>query len=153
VHAKGEWVILTAADVRKEIDLTPPRASVPESAGLPEPVCPQGVVSSEGAGFEEPAGPGESPLDEGLTQLRQMQITSRFTTARYSRSAASGIPEQMLMARLGHRDSDMVRHYYHLSQDEARKQMAKIPFLSAPDDVGEQRQRPPKKKLERDEGG
>jgi transposase InsO family protein len=71
VHAEGERVILTGADGRKEIDLTPPRASVPESAGLPEPVCPQGVVSSEGAGFEEPADPGESPLDEGLTKLRQ----------------------------------------------------------------------------------
>jgi transposase InsO family protein len=71
VHAEGERVILTAADGRKEIDLTPPRATMPESAGLPEPVCPQGVVSGEGAGFEEPPGPGESPLDEGLTQLRQ----------------------------------------------------------------------------------
>jgi len=72
VHAEGERVILTAADGRKEIDLIPPRAAVPESAGFPEPVCPQGVVSSEGAGLEEPAGPGESPLDEGLTQLRQV---------------------------------------------------------------------------------
>jgi hypothetical protein len=71
VHAEGERVILTAAAGRKEIDLTPPRASVPEPAGFPEPICPQGVVSSAGAGFEEPAGPGESPLDEGLTQLRQ----------------------------------------------------------------------------------
>jgi integrase len=46
-----------------------------------------------------------------------------------SMSADNDVPEQMLMAWLGHRDSEMIRHYYHLRQDEARKQMARIPFL------------------------
>lgn len=31
-----------------------------------------------------------------------------------SMSADSGIPEQMLMSFLGHRDSEMIRHYYHM---------------------------------------
>ncbi|HEY7327792.1 MAG TPA: tyrosine-type recombinase/integrase [Gemmataceae bacterium] len=46
-----------------------------------------------------------------------------------SMSADHDVPEQLLMSWLGHRDSDMIRHYYHLHQDEARRQMAKIPFL------------------------
>ncbi|HLJ97482.1 MAG TPA: hypothetical protein VKU02_30260, partial [Gemmataceae bacterium] len=57
------------------------------------------------------------------------------------------VPEQLLMAWLGHQDSEMIRHYYHLRHDEARRQMAKIPFLgkqegdSVPDGVDEQRPR------------
>jgi transposase InsO family protein len=70
VHAEGERVILTGADGRQEIDLTPPRATASAARPLPEPVCPQGTVSSEGPGFEEPLGPGESPLDEGIERLR-----------------------------------------------------------------------------------
>jgi integrase len=50
-----------------------------------------------------------------------------------SMSADNDVPEQMLMAWLGHRDSEMIRHYYHLRQDESHKQIAKIPFLSQPD--------------------
>jgi integrase len=46
-----------------------------------------------------------------------------------SMSADNEVPEQMLMTWLGHRDSEMIRHYYHMRQDEARKQMAKNPFL------------------------
>jgi hypothetical protein len=69
VHTEGERVILTGADGRQEIDLMPPRASEP-AAPLPAPVCPQGVVTSEGPGFEEPPAPGESPLDAGLEELR-----------------------------------------------------------------------------------
>jgi integrase len=49
-------------------------------------------------------------------------------------SADSGVPEQMLMAWLGHRDSEMIRHYYHLRQEEARAHMARVPFLSEPPD-------------------
>jgi integrase len=44
-------------------------------------------------------------------------------------SANSGVSEQVLMTWLGHRDSKMVRHYYHLHQDEAKRQMAKIPLV------------------------
>ena len=70
VHAEGERVILTGAEGRQEIDLTPPRTPEPAPI-LPAPVCPQGVVTSEGPGFEEPPGPGESPLDAGLERLRE----------------------------------------------------------------------------------
>jgi transposase InsO family protein len=72
VHAEGERVILTGADGRQEIELTSPHSPANEagSAPLPEPVCPQGTVTSEGAGFEEPPSPGESPLDEGIERLR-----------------------------------------------------------------------------------
>ena len=73
VHAEGERMILTGSDGRTEIDLTPPRMTGEEVArvALPEPICPQGTVSSAGAGFEEPPGPGESPLDEGIEQIRE----------------------------------------------------------------------------------
>jgi integrase len=46
-----------------------------------------------------------------------------------SLSANSGVPEQVLMTWLGHRDSKMVRHYYHLHPEEAQRQMARIRFL------------------------
>jgi transposase InsO family protein len=68
VHAEGERVILTRPDGRQEIDLLPPPPPA-DAAGLPEPVCPHGVVSASGEGFEEPPGPGESPLDEGLGRI------------------------------------------------------------------------------------
>lgn len=49
-----------------------------------------------------------------------------------STSADSSVPEQMLMSWLGHRDSEMIRHYYHLRQNEARTQMGKLPLLGPP---------------------
>jgi len=66
VHAEGERVILTrAAGERQEIDLVRPETEpVCDAAGLPEPVCPQGLVTGvfpEEA--EEPMAPGTSPLD------------------------------------------------------------------------------------------
>jgi integrase len=49
-----------------------------------------------------------------------------------STSADNGVPEQMLMSWLGHRDSRTIRQYYHLRQEEARKRMARIRFLGRP---------------------
>jgi integrase len=46
-----------------------------------------------------------------------------------SRCANSGVPEQVVMAWLGHADSKMVRHYYHLHDDEAQRQMRRLQFL------------------------
>ena len=43
----------------------------PCAAMLPSPVCPQGVVSVSGEGFEDPPLPGESPLDDGLAELSE----------------------------------------------------------------------------------
>jgi transposase InsO family protein len=77
VHAEGERVILTSGDGRQEIDLLPP--AVPSaSPTLPEPLCPQGVVSAEGDGFEEPPSPGESPLDDGLADLRAAGVVGEL---------------------------------------------------------------------------
>lgn len=74
VHAEGERMILTNAEGRQEIDLLPPRSAPNESAttAMPEPICPQGIAASlVEEGFEEPPAPGESPLDEDLTRLRE----------------------------------------------------------------------------------
>ena len=43
--------------------------------------------------------------------------------------ANSNVPEQVVMNWLGHRDSQMVRHYYHLHDDEAQRQMLRVQFL------------------------
>jgi transposase InsO family protein len=74
VHAEGERVILTGPDGRREIDLLPPAAPAPTSAPPAAPVCPQGVVSVDGEGFEDPPGPGESPLDGSLVELRRAGV-------------------------------------------------------------------------------
>ena len=63
-----------------------------------------------------------------------------------SMSADHDVPEQLLMSWLGHHDSDMIRHYYHLRQEEACRQMAKIPFLvkqaGASEQAGSSEQQP-----------
>jgi len=76
VHAEGERMILTNADGRQEIDLLPPQLAqnAADNAGavMPEPVCPQGIVTSfPEEGFEEPPAPGESPLDADLARLHE----------------------------------------------------------------------------------
>ena len=38
----------------------------------------------------------------------------------------SPLPEQTVMLWLGHRDSKMIRRYYHLNDDEAQRQMSKL---------------------------
>jgi integrase len=40
--------------------------------------------------------------------------------------ARDRVPEQTVMLWLGHRDSKMVRHYYHLHDDDAQPQMGKL---------------------------
>jgi transposase InsO family protein len=71
VHAEGERVILTNAGGRQEIDLLPPPAGSDSDVRI-EPVCPQGIPSGPETGFEEPPGPGASPLDEGLAKLQSI---------------------------------------------------------------------------------
>jgi transposase InsO family protein len=67
VHAEGERVILTpAAGERREIDLVRPEPTGDNSGpALPEPLCPQGIVTG-GEGLEEPPAPGTSALDTGV---------------------------------------------------------------------------------------
>jgi integrase len=47
-----------------------------------------------------------------------------------STCANKGVPVQVTMAWLGHRDSAMVQHYYHLHDDEAQRQMGRLRFVS-----------------------
>jgi integrase len=46
-----------------------------------------------------------------------------------STCANSGVPEQVVMKWLGHRDSRMVQHYYHLHNEVAQRQMERLNFL------------------------
>jgi integrase len=46
-----------------------------------------------------------------------------------STCANSGVPEQVVMQWLGHQSSNMVRHYYHLHDEEAQRQMQKLSFV------------------------
>ncbi len=39
----------------------------------------------------------------------------------------TGIPERIVMEWLGHADSEMVRHYYHLNDGESRRKMDQLP--------------------------
>jgi len=43
--------------------------------------------------------------------------------------ANSGVPEIMVKEWLGHADSEMVRHYYHVNQHEAQRQMSQLSFI------------------------
>jgi integrase len=36
------------------------------------------------------------------------------------------VPQQVVMRWLGHKDSRMVEHYYHLHEEEASRQMGRI---------------------------
>ena len=64
VHAEGERVILTGAEGRREIELTPPEKDAELPRVLPQPLCPAGrVASAEGEDSEEPLGPGQSVID------------------------------------------------------------------------------------------
>ncbi len=46
-----------------------------------------------------------------------------------SRCANSGVPERMVMDWLGHKDSEMARHYYHLHDEEAQQRMQSLDFF------------------------
>ena len=46
-----------------------------------------------------------------------------------STCANSGVPERMVMDWLGHANSEMIRHYYHLHDEESRRRMDSLDFL------------------------
>jgi integrase len=46
-----------------------------------------------------------------------------------STCANSNVPQQVVMRWLGHADSAMVEHYYHLHDDEAQRQMMRLNFV------------------------
>jgi integrase len=78
------------------------------------------------------------PTPEGETGFKDGRLHS-FRHYFCSVCANTGIPEQVVMQWLGHRDSLMVRHYYHLHDEEAQRQMQRVNFVggavatSAPD--------------------
>jgi integrase len=65
-----------------------------------------------------PPPPGEKGFEDG----RLHSFRHRFC----SWCANRGVPEQMLMKWLGHRDSKMVRRYYHLHDEESQRQITKL---------------------------
>jgi integrase len=46
-----------------------------------------------------------------------------------STCAQSGVPENIVMSWLGHSSSKMVRHYFHLHDDESQRQMKRLKFV------------------------
>lgn len=72
---------------------------------------------------------GQFPAQGDVTGITAGRLHS-FRHFFCSYSADSGVPEQMLMSWLGHQESEMIRHYYHMQPDEARRQMSKLPPLA-----------------------
>jgi integrase len=69
-----------------------------------------------------------SPADEkGFKDGRLHSFRHYFV----STCANNNVPERVTMEWLGHQDSEMVRHYYHLHDDEARRQMARLDPLGS----------------------
>ena len=74
------------------------------------------------------------PLSERFPTLPEESgfVDGRLHSFRHyfcSVCANSGVPEQVVMRWLGHRSSRMVRHYYHLHDDEAQRQMQRVTFV------------------------
>jgi integrase len=60
----------------------------------------------------------------------------RFHSFRHffcSQCANQNIPQQMVMEWVGHADSEMVRHYYHLHDTEARNRMNQLNLFGEAD--------------------
>ncbi|MCH7814806.1 MAG: tyrosine-type recombinase/integrase [Planctomycetes bacterium] len=67
-----------------------------------------------------PTPPGERGFEHG----RVHGFRHYFCSA----AANAGVPMIVLMVWLGHRDSGMVRHYFHLHDTESQEQMQKLDF-------------------------
>ncbi|HSH93242.1 MAG TPA: tyrosine-type recombinase/integrase, partial [Roseimicrobium sp.] len=65
------------------------------------------------------------PGQEGNRSFKDGRLHS-FRHYFCSKCARDGIDEQTVMLWLGHRDSKMVRHYFHLHDDDAQRQMNKL---------------------------
>jgi len=71
VHAEGERMILTQdGKKREEVELVAPEGPAPS---MPSPVTPAGISneSPADAGNEDEDAPGTSPLDEGLSKIKE----------------------------------------------------------------------------------
>jgi integrase len=75
-----------------------------------------------------------TPLSEGFpTEPDEIGFSDgRLHSFRHyfcSVCANSGVPEQILMKWLGHRNSKMVQRYYHLHDEESHRQMSRIEII------------------------
>ena len=68
------------------------------------------------------------PSPEGKQGFRDGRLHS-FRHYFCSVCANDGVPERMVMDWLGHADSEMVRHYYHLHDEESKRRMNQVKFL------------------------
>ncbi len=75
----------------------------------------------------EPLG-GTFPTPDGEQGFKHGRLHS-FRHYFCSTCANNGVPERMVMDWLGHADSEMIRHYYHLHDEEARRRMNGLDFL------------------------
>ena len=71
---------------------------------------------------------GKFPTSEGERGFKDGRLHS-FRHCFCSTCANSGIPERMLRDWLGHADSEMIRTYYHLHNEEAKRRMDSLDFL------------------------
>lgn len=62
--------------------------------------------------------PGERSFEDGRLHSFRHYFCSTC--------ANDGVSERIVMSWLGHSDSEMVRHYYHLSDDESRRKMDQL---------------------------
>ena len=68
------------------------------------------------------------PTPQGEIGFKDGRLHS-FRHSFCSVCANTGVPEPVVMRWLGHQDSKMVEHYYHLYDDEAQRQMQRITFV------------------------
>jgi integrase len=56
-------------------------------------------------------------------------LDGRFHSLRcffVSKCVNEGVPERVTMEIVGHEDSGLVRHYYHLNDQEAKEQISRL---------------------------
>lgn len=76
------------------------------------------------------------PTEDGETGFKDGRLHSfrHYFCSQCANSSNPVIPIQMVMEWLGHRESAMVRYYYHLHDQEAQKRMGGIDFLGGSDE-------------------
>jgi integrase len=72
---------------------------------------------------------GRFPSPTGTTGFKDGRLHS-FRHYFCSQCATSGVAELAVMEWLGHQGSAMVRHYFHLHDQQAQEQMARVTFVS-----------------------
>ncbi len=71
------------------------------------------------------------PAPQGQKSFQDGRLHS-FRHAFCSQCANDNVPERVLMDWLGHQDSAMIRHYYHLHDQESQRRMSRMNFLGGP---------------------